>query len=74
MLGTLAFVVLDESIAVEAARNFRRLRAHGVTVHKTIDTIIATRCIVSGYDLLHRDSDFDPFAQDLGLRTVDCQD
>lgn len=74
MLGTLAFVVLGgEAIAVEAARNFRRLRALGVTVRKTIDTIIATRCIVSGYDLLHSDSDFDPFEQHLGLRTIRCR-
>ncbi len=74
MLGTLAFVVLGgEAIAVEAARNFRRLRALGVTVRKTIDTIIATRCIVSGYDLLHSDSAFDPFEQHLGLRTIRCR-
>ena len=73
MLGTLAFVVLGgETIAVEAARNFRRLRALGVTVRKTIDTIIATRCIVSGYELLHSDGDFDPFEQHLGLRAVRC--
>jgi predicted nucleic acid-binding protein len=42
----------------------------GVTVRKTIDTLIATRCIESGYDLLHNDRDFDPFAQHLGLRVV----
>ena len=42
----------------------------GVTVRKTIDTVIATRCIESGYDLLHSDRDFDPFAQHLALRVV----
>ena len=42
----------------------------GVTVRKTIDTLIATRCIESGYDLLHSDRDFDPFAKHLGLRVV----
>jgi len=42
----------------------------GVTVRKTIDTIIATRCIESGYDLLHNDRDFDPFVEHLGLRVV----
>ncbi|HQR52331.1 MAG TPA: PIN domain nuclease [Burkholderiales bacterium] len=73
LLGTLTFVALGgETVAVEAARNFRRLRVLGVTVRKTIDTIIATRCIVSDYDLLHSDSDFDPFEQHLGLRTVRC--
>ena len=57
-------------IAIQAAKNFRTLRRRGVTIRKTIDTIIATRCIESGYDLLHSDRDFDPFAAYLGLRVV----
>ena len=56
--------------AIQAARNFRALRALGVTVRKTIDTVIATRCIESGYELLHSDRDFDPFAKHLGLRVA----
>ena len=39
-------------------------------MRKTIDTVIATRCIKSGYELLHSDRDFDPFATHLGLRVV----
>ncbi len=57
--------------AVQAAKNFRALRALGITVRKTIDTIIATRCIESGYTLLHSDRDFDAFQMHLGLRVVD---
>jgi predicted nucleic acid-binding protein len=57
-------------IAIVAAQNFRYLRKRGVTVRKTIDTMIATRCIESGYDLLHSDRDFEPFVQHLGLRVV----
>ena len=57
-------------IAIQAARNYRALRALGVTVRKTIDTVIATRCIESGYTLLHSDHDFEPFVTHLGLRTV----
>ena len=57
-------------IAIQAAKNFRVLRRRGVTVRKTIDTMIATRCIESGYDLLHSDRAFDPFAIYLGLRVV----
>ena len=73
-LATLDFVVLGgEDVAVEAARNFRKLRARGLTVRKTIDTVIATRCIVSGYELLHNDRDFDAFEQHLGLRCVQCE-
>ncbi len=56
-------------IAIQAARNFRALRKRGVTIRKTIDTIIATRCIEGGHELLYDDRDFDPFVQYLGLRT-----
>lgn len=56
--------------AVEAARNFRRLRAKGVTVRKTIDTLIATHCMLSGTPLLYSDRDFDPFVEHLGLRAA----
>lgn len=71
MLTSLSVVELGgREIAVQAAKNFRALRALGVTVRKTIDTVIATRCIESGYDLLHSDRDFDPFVEHLGLRIV----
>ncbi|MCE9526013.1 MAG: PIN domain nuclease [Planctomycetales bacterium] len=59
-----------QEIAIQAAKNYRALRALGVTVRKTIDTIIATRCIESGYTLLHSDQDFEPFERHLGLRTM----
>jgi predicted nucleic acid-binding protein len=58
--------------AVEAALNFRRLRDKGLTVRKTIDTLIATRCILDGLELLHDERDFDPFEQHLGRRCVRC--
>jgi predicted nucleic acid-binding protein len=71
MLTSLVVVELGgQEIAIQAAKNFRALRNLGVTVRKTIDTVIATRCIESGYDLLHDDRDFDPFAKHLGLRVV----
>jgi predicted nucleic acid-binding protein len=71
LLTSLVAVELGgQEIAMQAARNFRTLRKLGVTVHKTIDTVIATRCIESGYGLLHNDRDFDPFAEHLGLRVV----
>jgi predicted nucleic acid-binding protein len=62
--------VADEIAAVQAARNYRILRANGITVRKTIDTLIATRCILDGHELLHSDRDFDPFVEHLGLRVV----
>jgi len=57
-------------IAIQAARNFRTLRLHGVTVRKTIDVLIATRCIETDLLLLHSDRDFDAFEKHLGLRVV----
>lgn len=53
--------------ALEAAQNYRRLRRLGVTVRKTIDTLIATRCIMDSHSLLFSDRDFDPFVAHLGL-------
>ena len=71
MLTALTVVELGgQQIAIQAAKNFRNLRRKGVTVRKTIDAVIATRCIESGYELLHNDRDFDPFAKHLGLRVV----
>ncbi len=56
-----------EAVAIAAARNFMQLRGLGITVRTTIDTLIATRCIVDGIALLHRDRDFQPFVDHLGL-------
>jgi predicted nucleic acid-binding protein len=56
------------ALAVKASENYRALRELGITVRKTIDTLIATRCIEDGLTLLHADRDFQPFAQHLGLK------
>jgi predicted nucleic acid-binding protein len=71
LLTSLVVVELgSQEIAIQAAKNFRTLRSMGITVRKTIDTIIATYCIENSYTLLHRDRDFEPFVEHLGLRTV----
>ena len=57
-------------VCLQAADNFRTLRRKGVTIRRTIDTIIATCCIRNGYVLLHNDRDFDAFAEHLGLRVA----
>lgn len=57
-------------IAIQAAMNFRALRARGITVRKTIDTVIATYSITRDIPLLYCDRDFDPFVEHLGLRTA----
>lgn len=62
--------IASPALAVRAARNYRHLRGLGITVRKTIDTLIATRCILDGLPLLYRDRDFDPFVEHLGLRSA----
>ena len=57
-------------IAIQAANNFRALRSLGITVRKTIDTLIATSCIEKGLALLYSDTDFDPFVEHLGLQSA----
>ena len=71
LLASLTVVDLGgQTVAIQAARNFRALRALGVTIRKTIDTVIATRCIEDHYRLLYSDRDFDPFVAHLGLRSA----
>ena len=60
--------MLNDALAVDAARHFRRMRALGITPRKTIDMIIAAFCIRHNYLLLHQDRDFEPMAAHLGLR------
>ena len=62
-----AVPLAGKAICEQAARNFRTLRRKGVSVRKTVDTIIATSCIENRYTLLHRDRDFDAFEKHLGL-------
>ena len=67
MASLILIDIAGRDIAVQAARNFRALRTRGITVRKTIDTLIATRCISDGLSLLYSDRDFDPFVEHFGL-------
>jgi predicted nucleic acid-binding protein len=62
--------MVDPVLAVQSARNYRFLRQKGVTVRKTIDSLIATFCIENDHELLHNDSDFDGYEKHLGLRVI----
>jgi predicted nucleic acid-binding protein len=70
MTSLIMVEIAGQDIAVTAARNFRALRARGITVRKTIGTLIATRCIVDELTLLYSDRDFDPFVEHLGLMSA----
>lgn len=62
--------MVNPDLALQSARNYRMLRRSGVTVRKTMDSLIATFCIENEHDLLHTDSDFDGYEKHLGLRVV----
>ena len=62
--------MVDSALAVQSARNYRFLRQKGITVRKTIDSLIATYCIENDHQLLHNDSDFDGYEEHLGLRVI----
>ncbi len=71
LLNSLLIVDLaGKAIALKAAENYRALRARGISVRKTIDTLIATHCIENRSSLLYSDRDFDPFVEHLGLRSA----
>ncbi len=59
--------MVDEGLAVAAARHSRFLRARGITIRKSIDLLIATYCVERGYALLHQDRDFELMALHLPL-------
>jgi predicted nucleic acid-binding protein len=70
-LSALEFqAMMGRDVAIASARNYRRLRARGVSVRKSIDVMIGTFCIENGHQLLHSDRDFSPMARYLGLRVV----
>jgi len=62
--------MVTPALAVQSAHNYRLLRQKGVTVRKTIDSLIATYCIENNHELLHNDSDFDGYEKHLGLMVV----
>ena len=59
--------MVNQSLAVQSALNYRTLRKKGITIRKTIDCLIATFCIENNLTLLHADRDFIPFATHLKL-------
>ena len=57
-------------IAAEAARHYQHLRGLGITIRRTIDTLIAARCILDDLPLLYANRDFHPFVKHRGLRSA----
>lgn len=63
-------IIGDKELAIKSAQNYRKLRKKGITIRKTIDTYIATYCISKNIPLLHSDKDFEPFVEQLGLKSI----
>jgi len=61
-------VMVGQRVAIQSAANYRLLRAKGITIRKTIDSLIATFCIENELTLLHADRDFDHFESTFGLQ------
>ena len=62
--------MLDPTIAIAAASNFRKLRAIGITIRSSVDLIIGTYCMMRDHQLLHDDRDFDALEHHFGLRVL----
>ena len=63
-----SFDLLGRERADRVAMRYRRLRRNGVTIHKTVDVVIASFCIDEGIALLFSDRDFLPMVKYLGLK------
>ena len=64
--ATMESVIAADYLA--AAALFRRCRAHGTTVRKLIDCLIAAVAIRRDMPILHADADFDGLAKHTPLR------
>jgi predicted nucleic acid-binding protein len=53
-----------------AASLYRRARARGITIRRTLDCLIASVCVRDGAAVLHSDADFDRLATCTDLRVV----
>lgn len=62
--------ISGRELAIQAARNYRRLRANGRTIRSTVDLLIGTWCIEENIPLLHNDRDYGFMEEFLGLKNA----
>ena len=70
LLALPCFNLGGHTLALAAARNYRRMRRLGVTPRSATDVLIATFCVEEGHELLHNDRDFDFMARHIGLKVA----
>lgn len=68
LLGRARLVTTISSDYVTAASIHRSCRAHGETVPRPVDCLIAAVAMRTGLPLLHQDADFDTIARHSSLR------
>lgn len=70
ILNSLLFIDMTKDTFVLSAEIYRKLRAKGITIRKTLDCMIAAIAIENKVPLLHNDRDFDSIEKHLGLKVV----
>jgi predicted nucleic acid-binding protein len=70
MMKLTVIELVGSDIALQAARHGCALRARGVGARPPVELLIATRCLATGYLLLHNDGCYAPYIAHLGLRSA----
>ncbi|MBI1871666.1 MAG: PIN domain nuclease [Chlamydiae bacterium] len=70
LLRSLIFIEMDFDTFLLSADIYRKLKAKGVTIRKSIDCMIAAVAIENKLKLLQNDRDFGPIARYCGLEIV----
>ena len=69
-LTPLLMLPMPESVFVNAANIYRKLRKRGITIRKSNDCIIAATALEHQCELLHNDKDFAAISKHFSLQEV----
>ena len=69
-LRPLIMLPMPETVFVQAADIYRKLRKKGITIRKSNDCIIAATALEHHCQLLHNDKDFSPVAEHFRLKII----
>ena len=69
-LRPLIMLPMPETVFVQAADIYRKLRKQGITIRKSNDCIIAATALEYHCQLLHNDKDFSPIAKRFPLKII----
>ena len=70
LFNSLLFLEMTKDTFILAADIYRFLRLRGITIHKTLDCMIAAVAIENNASLLHNDRDFDPIEKYYKLNVI----